>query len=396
MIKISHRIFFAVLFVGLLNTICANEEVDALLGGLVYDPTKIYAAKSAVMISVSDGEIYTSKIEVPAATDGSNGPNGANATTYWGDSTTTTNQFVADNPTFLNDLPTDTNTTELSKQVGSLTNPSDLSISLINISTRGYVGTGNDVLIAGFVLEGDETATKKCMIGVTNGGLSDNPAADFYTLKDPFLSLMKDGQEIATNDDWTSLSELDKQDVESSGAPSTSKEPALVMELGPGAYTAIVSGVGGTTGVTNVGVNDLGQDGGTGSIRILNISTRGKVLTGDKIMIAGFVISGGSTGDTLRLKLSNNGASLGDNPAANFYTLKDPSLQLTGGIDDSNDNWQDRPSSETDYLSTNNQNPSDYRESFMLKSLSANAYTLIMRGSSNETGIAVVGVTIAD
>ena len=158
----------------------------------------------------------------------------------------------------------------------------------------------------------------------------------------------------------------------------------------------MVSGVGATTGVTNVGVNDLGQDGGTGSIRILNISTRGKVLTGDKVMIAGFVVSGGNTGDTLRLKLSNNGASLGDNPAANFYTLKDPSLQLTGGVDDSNDNWQDRPSSETDYLSTNNQNPSDYRESFMLKSLSANAYTLIMRGSSNETGIAVVGVTIAD
>ena len=101
MFRVSPRIFFAVFSVGLLNTLFANEELDALLGGLVYDPTKEYAAKSAVMISLSDGEIYTSKIEVPAAADGSNGPNGANAATYWGDSATITNQFVSDTSNFV-------------------------------------------------------------------------------------------------------------------------------------------------------------------------------------------------------------------------------------------------------------------------------------------------------
>ena len=90
---------------------------------LIYDPLKSYASGSVVVISLEDGEIYTSKVEVPAAADGRNGPNGINASSYWGDFTTTTNQFVADNPTFLNDWPNDIDTTELIKMYGNLANP---------------------------------------------------------------------------------------------------------------------------------------------------------------------------------------------------------------------------------------------------------------------------------
>jgi hypothetical protein len=143
MFKFSPRIVFSVFFVGLLNTLSANEELDALLGGLVYDPTKTYAAKSGVMISLSDGEIYTSKIVVPAAADGSNGPNGANADTYWGDPATTTNQFVADNPNILNELATDIDTTELSEQVGALIIPTTSNFVLtVSSATGGFTPSG--------------------------------------------------------------------------------------------------------------------------------------------------------------------------------------------------------------------------------------------------------------
>ena len=139
------------------------------LGGLVYDPTKSYAAKSTVMISVSDGEIYTSTKEVPAAADGSNGPNGANAATYWGDSTTTTNQFVADNPTFLNDLPTDINTTELSKEVGALTNPTSADVPrFYGLALRAYVG--EFPVAGGIIINGTES--KKVMIRVKGPSMS--------------------------------------------------------------------------------------------------------------------------------------------------------------------------------------------------------------------------------
>jgi hypothetical protein len=286
----------------------------------------------------------------------------------------------------------------LSVEITDDTEDNETEARLINISTRGYVGTDNDVLIAGFVITGDTSARKKCMIAVTSGGLADNPENDFYTLKDPYLKLMDGtGSQIAFNDDWVDLSSEDKLAISSSGSPASEKEPAIVMDLAPGAYTAIVSGVNQTTGVTNVGVNDLNQDSGTGSSRLLNISTRGKVLTGDKVMIAGFVVASDDSNKELRLKLSNNGASLGDSPKDNFYSLKDPNLQLVGSVTDYNDNWSERSDDEISYLTNLGQTPSDSKESFMLKSLGSGAYTIIMRGGGEEpTGIAVVGVTIAD
>ena len=279
----------------------------------------------------------------------------------------------------------------------NLTPPEDEDVSskLINISTRGYVGTGNDVMIAGFVIEGDATATLKCMVGVSSGGLVEKD--DFLILKDAFIILTKDGVEIARNNDWTELSAEDQQSIQDANqVPGSTKDSALVMDLGPGVYGVTVVGVGNTTGITNVGVNDLGQNGGTGSCRILNISTRGKVLTGDSVMIAGFVISGSNETDTLRVKLSNNGPSLGDDPSSGFVSLKDPFLQLVAGATDSNNNWSERPDSEKSYLTENNQTPSDSRESFMLKTLAPNAYGIVMSGVGGTTGNAIVGVTIAD
>tara|TARA_B100001093_G_scaffold510205_1_gene575637 strand:+ start:311 stop:1423 length:1113 start_codon:yes stop_codon:yes gene_type:complete len=291
-------------------------------------------------------------------------------------------------------------TTPDAAQVASLTTPETSSSTastarLINISTRGYVGTGDDAMIAGFVIEGDATATLKCMVGVSSGGLVEKD--DFLILKDAFIILYKNGVEIDRNNDWTELSAEDQQSIQDANqVPGSTKDSALVWDLGPGVYGVTVIGVGNTTGITNVGVNDLGQNGGTGSCRILNISTRGKVLTGDSVMIAGFVISGSNETDTLRVKLSNNGPTLGDDPSSGFVCLKDPYLQLVGGASDSNNDWADRQDSEKSYLTQNNQTPSDSRESFMLKTLAPNAYGIVMSGVGGTTGNAIVGVTIAD
>ena len=129
-------------------------------------------------------------------------------------------------------------TTPDAAQVASLTTPETSSSTastarLINISTRGYVGTGDDAMIAGFVIEGDATATLKCMVGVSSGGLVEKD--DFLILKDAFIILYKDGVEIDRNNDWTELSAEDQQSIQDANqVPGSTKDSALVWDLGPG------------------------------------------------------------------------------------------------------------------------------------------------------------------
>ena len=354
---------------------------------LVYDSSKTYSKGSSVVPSRTVSELYTAKTTVPP------GQNGPPNTAYWQTAEEYSSELQNTYSGTVSSPPSSDNINP--NEITTLGTPSTQSARLINISTRGYVGTGNDAMIAGFVIKGDATATLKCMVGVSSGGLVEKD--DFLILKDAFIILNKDGVEIARNNDWTDLNSSDQQSIQDADqVPGSTKDSALVMDLGPGVYGVTVIGVGNTTGITNVGVNDLGQNGGTGSCRILNISTRGKVKTGDSVMIAGFVISGSNENDTLRVKLSNNGPSLGDDPNSGFVSLKDPFLQLVGGATDSNNDWADRPDIETSYLTQNNQTPADPRESFMLKTLAPNAYGIVMSGVNGTTGNAIVGVTIAD
>ena len=117
---------------------------------------------------------------------------------------------------------------------------------LINISTRGRVGTGNDLMIGGFVVSGNTPQT----VVVTAKGPSLAAFGVSGTIANPTLSLVRQSDQsvIATNDDWGTASNA--TELQSSGfAPSNSLESAILITLQPGAYTAIVSGVNGGTGV---------------------------------------------------------------------------------------------------------------------------------------------------
>jgi hypothetical protein len=122
---------------------------------------------------------------------------------------------------------------------------------LVNLSTRGKVLTGDDVMIAGFIIQGNDPQT--VVINVAGPSLSGAGIAN--PLLDPTLTLVRSSDQsiIAVNDDWQLASNAAA--IEASGfKPNHAKEPAIMMTLQPGAYTAIVSGVGGTTGVGLVGV----------------------------------------------------------------------------------------------------------------------------------------------
>jgi hypothetical protein len=118
------------------------------------------------------------------------------------------------------------------------------SVPLINISTRGQVQTGNNVMIAGFIIQGSGPQT----VVVRASGPSLAALGVPGALVNPNLQLFSGQTQIAINDNWQQAANA--ATILSSGfAPLNTLESAILMTLNPGAYTAIVSGVGGTTGV---------------------------------------------------------------------------------------------------------------------------------------------------
>ena len=122
---------------------------------------------------------------------------------------------------------------------------------LINISTRARAGTGGDVVIGGFVVQGSGPQT--VAIVATGPSLASFNISD--PLPNPTLTLVRSSDQavIATNDDWQS--DPNASLLEGAGLdPPNSLESGLFVTLQPGAYTAILSGVGGATGVGVIGV----------------------------------------------------------------------------------------------------------------------------------------------
>jgi hypothetical protein len=120
---------------------------------------------------------------------------------------------------------------------------------LVNIATRGRVQTGDDVMIAGFIIQG--TGAQTVVLRARGPSLSQAGITGF--LADPVLELYSGQTQIAANDNWRQAANA-AQILTSGFAPSDSNESALLVTLNPGAYTAIVRGAGGTTGVAIVEV----------------------------------------------------------------------------------------------------------------------------------------------
>ena len=134
---------------------------------------------------------------------------------------------------------------------------------LANLSTRGLVGTGENALISGFIV-GDES-NASTMIRALGPSLASTGVTN--PLQNPFLTVYdSNGATIAVNDNWQFAAA--KEDLEKNGlAPSDNLESALVLHPPAGAYTAIVVGAGGGSGVALVEVYDLDATGSTPAAR---------------------------------------------------------------------------------------------------------------------------------
>jgi hypothetical protein len=254
----------------------------------------------------------------------------------------------------------------------------------LNISTRANVGTGDDVLIGGFIITG--TDAKLTVLRALGPSLLVQGVAG--VLSDPTLELHDStGAIIATNDNWMDLSTDDQTVLTDNGlAPTEDAESALVETLEPAAYTVIVRGVGDTTGVALVEAYDL--DMGTTDSKLANISTRGSVDTGDNVMIGGIILGGGGGGFG-QVIVRGIGPSLAARGVSGV--LADPEITLhdvDGNTIATNDNWMDDPNMQT--VSDSGLAPEDPNEAAIYVVLHPGNYTAIVDGVNETTGVGLV------
>lgn len=253
---------------------------------------------------------------------------------------------------------------------------------LVNISTRASVINGDNVSIGGFIVTGN--GSKNVVIRAIGPSLKSGDQPVVGRMDDPTLELYDGaGSLIASNDNW---GDTQQTEVENSGLqPPDPRESAIVRSLSAGAYTAVLRGKDGGSGIALVEIYD--RDTNPITSLMANISTRAVVGEGDNAMIGGF-IAGRGTGSALML-LRAIGPSLKSTlPTA----LDDPTLELydaNGSLLFSNDNWKDTQQSEIEHTGLA---PANNAESAILAPVAPGNYTAVMRGANNSVGTGLIEI----
>jgi hypothetical protein len=267
-----------------------------------------------------------------------------------------------------------------------------------NVSTRLPVGTGDNVLIEGFTVQGPAGSTKKIIVRAIGPSLTPFGVTD--ALPDPTLEIHDSNNNnaiVARNDNWqtTQVGGIITADQSaeigaSAFKPGNNLESAIIANLAPGSYTAVVAGAG----TNNIGtaVVDAFDMSPASSAKLVNIATRGLVQPGDKLMTAGFIIQNGPVKAVIKA-IGPSLVAFGINNA-----LPDTTLQLrdpNGNLVLENDNWKVRSSdgsSQQAEMEATQLQPTNDLEAAFVTTLQPGQYTAQLRGKPESTGIGVVQV----
>ena len=249
-------------------------------------------------------------------------------------------------------------------------------VHLLNVATRAFVQNDDNVVIGGFILGGADA--KKVVLRGIGPSLAQAGLGD--PLWDPRLRLYDSaGTLLAANEGWTShYDEL----VAAGLAPDHERDTALVATLSPGAYTVILESSSRAPGTGLFELYDLAPL----NSETKNLSTRGRVGTGNHSLIAGFVVGGDQVS---RVIVRAIGPSLAASGVSD--PLLDPALELRaadGSLLFSNDNWR----SNEEFIVQSGLPPSDDREAAIIATLKPGSYTAILRGTGDTVGNALVEV----
>jgi hypothetical protein len=253
---------------------------------------------------------------------------------------------------------------------------------LANISARAAVGQGEQVGIAGFIIQGASDQSKRVIVRGLGPSLQVAGVPVSGRMADPVLELHDaTGLTVSFNDNWGGSQRAEIQ--ESGLAPADAREPAIIATLSPGNYTAVLRGSNESGGTGLIEVYEL--DPASGS-RLLNLSTRAYVGTGDEVLIGGLIVHSVST----RLLLRALGPQLASRGIGGV--LLNPTLELhdsNGALLTVNDDWRSAPNSSE--IAATGLAPAYEREpAILIATPGATSYTAIVRGAGNTTGIALL------
>jgi sugar lactone lactonase YvrE len=259
---------------------------------------------------------------------------------------------------------------------------------LVNLSVRSRAGAEDKTLIMGFVVQG--SSSKPVLVrglgpaltglGVT-GALAD-PVLRFYD---------STGKKLLENNDWGGSLEIRDSFSRLGASPlaAQSKDAAISALLQPGVYTAHLTSSGAEGGVALVECYDADDNMAN---RLANVSARSEVLTGENILIAGFVISGSEPKTVLIRGLGPTLVTAGVAGA-----LADPVLSVFDSIGiklDENDDWAGTPLLSAAFVATGAGalvSPSS-KDAALLVTLQPGAYTAQVSGAGGTTGVGLVEI----
>jgi hypothetical protein len=259
--------------------------------------------------------------------------------------------------------------------------PGPSGAHLVNISTRMKVGTGQNVLIGGFIVQGSQAKT--LIVRAMGPSLAGSGVTN--VLMDPVLDLHDStGAIIASNNNWQDGPQAN-QILEMGFGPASAAESAIFVTVSPGSYTAVVSGWGGGQGTGLVEVYEMDEN----TVRMMNISTRGPVGMGGEPLIGGLIVQGGAS---KRIIVRALGPSLAGGPSPIAGALADPTLELrdsSGNLLAANDDWGN--SSQAGEIAATIP-PTNALESAIVAMLGPGNCTAIVRGVNGTSGVGLVEV----
>lgn len=284
----------------------------------------------------------------------------------------------------------------VTSSAGTLTvsaSPLALDSRLYAISCRAVVGTGGDVLIPGIAIGG----TGSRQVVVRAKGPSIQGVAGVLARPKLELHNANTGLKMAENIGWSSGTTANTLALQAAFAETNlppfalgSADSALVATLDAGsAYTAVVSGVNSTTGISVVEVYELG----TSNARMIAISCRARVGTGDDVLIPGIIVSGSQPRQVI-IRASGPALTAQGVPGA----LSQLQLKLFSGgtMIGENTGWSTAPNLNGLSVATVAAGltpfPPGSADCAMVVTLPPGGYTAHVSGLFNSTGVALIEV----
>lgn len=266
---------------------------------------------------------------------------------------------------------------------------------LVNLSIRSEAGTSDQTLIVGFAVDGSGTSGNVPLL-LRGMGPSLTKYGVTEVLADPVAALYTNTEFLASNDDWGGDPRIEARARQAAAFEFISTESldaALAVEPAIGGYTMQITGKGSAGGTALAEIYDATPTITSGTPRLVNISARTQVGTGERILIAGFAIAGGTSKTVL---LRATGPALAGFGVSG--TLADPVLSVypmgSGEPVAENGDWGGDP-----YAVVGGARVGAFpivngasTDAVLLVTLPPGNYTAQVKGADNGTGVALVEV----